>query len=61
MSTSQSLINAKTLAETRQARFASRNRVNKIALTLSLAALVFGVFWPCTWRSAWISNNRNGP
>lgn len=45
MSTSQSLINAKTLAETRQARFASRNRVNKIALTLSLAAMVFGVFW----------------
>ena len=44
MSTSQSLINAKTLAETRQARFASRNRVNKIALTLSLAAMVFGVF-----------------
>ena len=45
MSTSQSLINAKTLAETRQARFASRNRVNKIALMLSLAAMVFGVFW----------------
>jgi len=45
VSTSQSLINAKTLAETRQARFASRNRVNKIALTLSLAAMVFGVFW----------------
>ncbi|KPU96503.1 phosphate transporter permease PstA [Variovorax paradoxus] len=38
-------MNAKTLAETRQARFASRNRVNKIALTLSLAAMVFGVFW----------------
>ncbi len=45
MSTSQSLINAKTLAETRQAKFASRNRVNKIALALSLAAMVFGVFW----------------
>jgi len=45
VSTSQSLINAKTLAETRQARFASRNRVNKIALMLSLAAMVFGVFW----------------
>jgi phosphate transport system permease protein len=38
-------MNAQALAETRQARFASRNRVNKIALTLSLAAMVFGVFW----------------
>ncbi|ADU36691.1 phosphate transport system permease protein [Variovorax boronicumulans] len=45
MSTAQDLISAKALAETRQARFASRNRVNKIALTLSLAAMVFGVFW----------------
>ncbi|MDH6166096.1 phosphate transport system permease protein [Variovorax boronicumulans] len=45
MSTAQNLINAKALAETRQARFASRNRVNKIALTLSLAAMAFGVFW----------------
>lgn len=45
MSTAQSLLNAKALAETRQAKFASRNRVNKIALTLSLAAMVFGVFW----------------
>jgi len=45
VSTAQDLINAKTLAETRQAKFASRNRVNKIALTLSLAAMVFGVFW----------------
>ncbi len=45
MSTAQNLLNAKALAETRQARFASRNRVNKIALTLSLAAMVFGVFW----------------
>ena len=45
MSTAQNLLNAKALAETRQARFASRNRVNKIALTLSLAAMAFGVFW----------------
>ncbi|MGF6347263.1 phosphate ABC transporter permease PstA [Variovorax sp. W2I14] len=45
MSTAQDLISAKALAETRQSRFASRNRVNKIALTLSLAAMVFGVFW----------------
>lgn len=45
MSTAQDLINAKALTEMRQAKFASRNRVNKIALTLSLAAMVFGVFW----------------
>ncbi|MGJ7524429.1 phosphate ABC transporter permease PstA [Variovorax sp. GB1P17] len=45
MSTAQNLLSAKALAETRQARFASRNRVNKVALTLSLAAMVFGVFW----------------
>lgn len=45
MSTAQDLIGAKALAETRQARFASRNRVNMIALTLSLAAMIFGVFW----------------
>ncbi|KQU87647.1 phosphate transporter permease PstA [Variovorax sp. Root318D1] len=38
-------MSAKALAETRQAKFAARNRVNKIALTLSLAAMVFGVFW----------------
>ncbi|MGJ7613713.1 MULTISPECIES: phosphate ABC transporter permease PstA [unclassified Variovorax] len=45
MSTAQNLMNAQALTEMRQARFASRNRVNKIALTLSLAAMVFGVFW----------------
>jgi len=45
VSTAESLLSAKALAETRQARFAARNRVNKIALTLSLAAMVFGVFW----------------
>ena len=45
MTTAEALINAKTLAEKRQARFAARDRVNKIALTLSLAAMAFGVFW----------------
>lgn len=29
----------------RQARFAARKRVNQVALTLSLAAMAFGVFW----------------
>ncbi|MBN8746356.1 Phosphate transport system permease protein PstA [Xylophilus ampelinus] len=45
MTTAEALINAKTLAEKRQAKFAARDRVNKIALTLSLAAMAFGVFW----------------
>ena len=45
MSTAQNLLSAKALAETRQAKFASRKRVNQIALTLSLAAMMFGVFW----------------
>lgn len=45
MSTSQRLIDAAALARTRQARFAGRQRVNRIALTLSLAAMAFGVFW----------------
>jgi len=45
VSTVQQLLAAKQLAETRQARFASRKRVNSVALTLSLAAMAFGVFW----------------
>ncbi|CAN7310595.1 phosphate ABC transporter permease PstA [Polaromonas sp. LjRoot131] len=45
MSTAKALLDAKTLAETRQAKFASRDRVNKIALALSFAAMAFGVFW----------------
>ncbi len=40
MSTAQRLISA-----ARQARFNSRNLVNKIALSLSLAAMLFGLFW----------------
>lgn len=45
MSTAQSLISAADHAAARQARFNSRNRVNKIALFLSLAAMGFGLFW----------------
>lgn len=45
MTTAERLLNAKTLDETRAARFAGRKRVNFIALTLSLAAMAFGVFW----------------
>ena len=45
MSTAQRLISAADHAAARQARFNSRNRVNKIALFLSLAAMAFGLFW----------------
>ena len=45
MSTSQKLISAAELAQVRQARYASRKRLNQIALTLSLLAMAFGVFW----------------
>ena len=45
MSTAQRLISAADHATARQARFNSRNRVNKIALFLSLAAMGFGLFW----------------
>ncbi|WPH16546.1 phosphate ABC transporter permease PstA [Variovorax paradoxus] len=45
MTTAERLLSAKALDETRAAKFASRKRVNIIALTLSLAAMAFGVFW----------------
>jgi len=45
MTTAEKLLAIKDLHETRSARFASRKRVNQIALTLSLAAMAFGVFW----------------
>jgi len=45
MTTAERLLSAKALDETRAARFASRKRVNIVALTLSLAAMAFGVFW----------------
>lgn len=45
MTTSQKLLSAADLAQTRQARFAARKRLNQVALALSLAAMAFGVFW----------------
>lgn len=45
MSTAQKLISAAELAQTRQARYAGRKRVNQVALTLSLMAMAFGLFW----------------
>ena len=45
MTASQRLVSEAALAKSRSARFASRNRANKVALLLSLAAMAFGVFW----------------
>ena len=45
MTTAEKLLQAKVLNDTRAARFASRKRVNQLALALSLAAMAFGVFW----------------
>ncbi|MBB1652866.1 MULTISPECIES: phosphate ABC transporter permease PstA [Delftia] len=39
------MINAAELTRVRQAKYAKRKRVNQVALTLSLAAMAFGVFW----------------
>ncbi len=40
----------------RQQKFASRKRVNQIALTLSLAAMVFGLVWLVwiLWQTIWL-------
>ena len=45
MTTAEKLLSLKALNETRAGRFATRKRVNQVALTLSLAAMAFGVFW----------------
>ncbi len=45
MSTADKLQQAHTLQATRQAKFAQRKTVNRIALTLSLMAMAFGLFW----------------
>jgi phosphate transport system permease protein len=45
MNAAERLLSAETLQETRAAKFAGRKRVNIIALTLSMAAMAFGVFW----------------
>lgn len=43
--TAQRVLQAAELAAQRQARYASRKRVNQVALTLALAAMAFGLFW----------------
>ena len=45
MTTGESLIKASDIADLRAAKYRRRNRVNKIAIALSLAAMAFGVFW----------------
>ena len=43
--TSQKLLSRAALEQARGRRYAARKRVNQVALTLSLAAMAFGVFW----------------
>lgn len=45
MTTSEILLNAAALTQVRQRRYASRKRVNQMALLLSLMAMGFGLFW----------------
>jgi len=45
MSTAEKLLAAADLGKVRQAKYAQRKRVNQVALTMSLAAMAFGVFW----------------
>ena len=44
-STSTKMLNAADLAAVRQAKYDKRKRMNLLALALSLAAMLFGVFW----------------
>ena len=45
MTTGDSLLHAAALDLTRRARYAKRKFVNRVALTLSLMAMAFGLFW----------------
>ena len=45
MTTSEMLLQKAQDEQSREAKYASRKRVNRIALALSLAAMVFGLFW----------------
>jgi phosphate transport system permease protein len=45
MSGPTTIMGRQVLQATRESKFARRKRVNAIALTLSLAAMAFGVFW----------------
>ncbi|GGH55967.1 phosphate transport system permease protein PstA [Comamonas phosphati] len=43
--TSTKMIKAAELADVRAAKYAQRKRLNQVALTLSMTAMLFGVFW----------------
>ena len=45
MTTGDMLLEAAALDQTRQAKYAQRKFVNRFALTLSLLAMAFGLFW----------------
>ncbi len=44
-STGERLVRAAALGQVRRARYARRKLVNRVALTLSLMAMIFGLFW----------------
>jgi len=43
--TSSNLLQTAAQAQARQAKYKQRKRLNQLALTLSMAAMLFGVFW----------------
>ena len=45
MTTGETLLRAAALDEVRQAKYSQRKLVNRVALTLSLMAMAFGLFW----------------
>jgi phosphate transport system permease protein len=45
MTTGESLLRAAALDDIRQAKYSQRKLVNRVALTLSLMAMAFGLFW----------------
>ncbi|MDO9197110.1 phosphate ABC transporter permease PstA [Rhodoferax sp.] len=47
MTTGELLLKAAALEQTRQARYTQRKFVNRVALTMSLMAMAFGLFWLC--------------
>jgi phosphate transport system permease protein len=47
MTTGELLLQSAAHEQVRQARYAQRKLVNRVALTLSLMAMAFGLFWLC--------------
>src|SRR5664279_5650082 len=47
MTTGELLLQSAAQEQARQARYAQRKFVNRVALTLSLMAMAFGLFWLC--------------